>query len=84
MPTNISEGSKRQTKPDYAGFLNIAEGSLAETENLLMLSRDLEYLKAEACGRPLTETSEIARMLYTLRSEWRRFNQPVEGQYAVD
>ena len=44
VPTNIAEGSKRQHAPDYARLLNIAEGSLAETEYLLMLSRDLGYL----------------------------------------
>ena len=41
VPTNIAEGSKRQGKLDYARFLNIAEGSLVETEYLVMLSRDL-------------------------------------------
>jgi four helix bundle protein len=32
VPTNIAEGSKRLSNPEYAHFLNIAEGSLAETE----------------------------------------------------
>ena len=29
VPTNIVQGSKRQGGPDFARFLNIAEGSLA-------------------------------------------------------
>jgi four helix bundle protein len=69
VPTNIAEGSKRLKKPDYARFLNIAEGSLAESEYLLLVSRDLAYLAAEACTGLLAEISEIARMLYALRSK---------------
>jgi four helix bundle protein len=34
VPTNIAEGSKRQSRQEYAHFLNIAEGSLVETEVL--------------------------------------------------
>ena len=41
VPTNIAEGSKRLGGQEYARFLNIAEASLAETEYLLMVSRDL-------------------------------------------
>ena len=37
VPSNIAEGSKRQGRGDFAHFLNIAEGSLAETEYLVML-----------------------------------------------
>jgi four helix bundle protein len=43
VPANIAEGSKRQGAQDHARFLNIAEGSLAETGYLLLLSRDLGY-----------------------------------------
>jgi len=67
VPTNIAEGSKRQSNPEYARFLNVAEGSLAETEYLLMLSKDLGFLLPEACASPLSEISEIARMLNALR-----------------
>ena len=69
VPTNIAEGSKRQSSPDYARFLNIAEGSLAETEYLLLLSRDLGYLKHEACEHPLAEVADVARMLHALRTK---------------
>jgi four helix bundle protein len=67
VPTNIAEGSKRQGSQDYARFLNIAEGSLAETEYLLMLSRDLGYLTSEGTEVPLDEIKEIAGMLHNLR-----------------
>ena len=69
VPTNIAEGSKRQHPQDYARFLNIAEGSLAETQYLLMLGRDLGYLAADAAAPLLGEIEEIARMLHALRSK---------------
>lgn len=43
VPTNIAEGSKREENLDFARFLNIAEGSLVETEYLMMRCRDLGY-----------------------------------------
>ncbi|MGH9395263.1 MAG: four helix bundle protein [Terriglobia bacterium] len=67
VPTNIAEGSKRRSNPEYARFLNIAEGSLAESEYLLMLSKDLGFIAATAAGDLVKEVSEIARMLSALR-----------------
>ena len=64
VPTNIAEGSKRLSNPEYAHFLNIAEVSLAETEYLLLLSRDLDYSAPEALEHPLNEIGDIARMLH--------------------
>ena len=69
VPTNIAEGSKRQTNAEYARFLNIAEGSLAETEYLLMVSRDLEYLSGDAAKSVFVEADEIGKMLHGLRSK---------------
>jgi four helix bundle protein len=68
VPTNIAEGSKRRSVQDYAHFLNMAEGSLAEVDYLLLVTRDLGYLE-EAAVQPLrSEADEIAAMLHTLRT----------------
>jgi four helix bundle protein len=67
VPTNIAEGSKRLGRHDYARFLNFAEGSLAETEYLLMVSRDLGFISAEKAKPLLDEATEVARMLNRLR-----------------
>jgi len=69
VPTNIAEGSKRRSNQEYARYLNIAEASLAETEYLLMVSRDLAYLAADSAKVALDELDEIARMLNSLRSK---------------
>lgn len=67
VPTNIAEGSKRTSRQEYARFLNIAEGSLAETEYLLHVGRDLSYVTANTVQPVLEEADEIARMLNALR-----------------
>ena len=67
VPTNIAEGSRRLTPKDYARFLNLAEASLAETEYLLLLSRDLGYVAGDLTEPLVAEASEISRMLYALR-----------------
>jgi len=67
VPTNIAEGSKREGNRDFARFLNISEGSLAETEYLIMLARDLDYLTPTSVEPLLLEIKEVARMLHYLR-----------------
>ena len=69
VPTNIAEGSKRLTGQEYARFLNIAEASLAETEYLLMVSRDLGYITPIVAEKSLIEISELSRMLHGLRKK---------------
>jgi len=69
VPTNIAEGSKRTGRHDYARFLNIAEASLAETEYLLMVSRDLGYVTVPQSSAVLKDVAELARMLHGLREK---------------
>ena len=68
VPTNIAEGSKRTGRQDYARFLNIAEGSLAEAEYLLMVGRDLGYIEGGSFATLQIEIEEISRMLHGLRT----------------
>lgn len=47
VPTNIVEAMGRQTKGETKQFLNIALGSLAETEYLIEFSKKLKYIDEE-------------------------------------
>lgn len=67
IPANIAEGSKRKSNKEYAHLLNVAEGSLAEAEYLLLLSRGLGYVDPPAAQSLLAELTEVASMLSTLR-----------------
>lgn len=67
VPTNIAEGSKRESRQDYARFLNVAEGSLAEVQYLLIFSRDLGYSTDPATGSLMDAAAHVARMLHALR-----------------
>jgi four helix bundle protein len=73
VPANIAEGSKGRHNPEFARFLNIGEASLAETEYLLFLSRDLGYAAPAVTETLLVEIAELARMLHSLRVK-------IEGQ----
>jgi len=67
VPTNIAEGSRRVAAKEYAHFLNIAEGSLSETEYLILVSRYLGYVADQAARSYLREASELLRMLHVFR-----------------
>jgi four helix bundle protein len=64
-------------------FLNISEGSLAETEYLLVLSRDLGYSSAAGAEQLLAEISEISRMLHGLRARVEQAIRDAQQTQAV-
>jgi four helix bundle protein len=68
VAANIAEGSKRPHPHDYAHFLNIARGSLAEVDCVLRLCRDLRLMPVKAANPLISETDEISRMLHALRT----------------
>ena len=64
---NIAEGYKKLGKADKLRFLNISEGSLAECENYIVLSRDLKFI-SENDYRALHSSAEEAGRLLTAYS----------------
>jgi four helix bundle protein len=47
VPSNIAEGAARTSKREFAQFLSVARGSLAEVETQILIAKDLGYLTEE-------------------------------------
>ena len=47
IPANIAEGWGRESSKNYLQFLRISRGSLMETETLLVISKNLNYIDDE-------------------------------------
>jgi four helix bundle protein len=73
VPSNIAEGSGRNTDKDFAHFLNISLGSAYELETLLTLSLDVKFISEQQLESILLKISEIQKMTFglikTLRQE---------------
>ena len=71
VPMNIAEGTGRQTTKDYIHFLYIARGSLFEVVTLLVILKDLEWIKEEKLKELESEAEEITKMLNALIKSMR-------------
>lgn len=63
---NIAEGFSRRSYKDKAHFYNMSLGSLTEVQNLLLISRDLNYISKLHFGALANKTVEIQKMLTVL------------------
>lgn len=63
VPTNISEGSARSSQKEFLHFLYISLGSLTEVETLLLLSRELGFIKSKGVVEELLKEIELITKL---------------------
>lgn len=63
IPTNIAEGRCRSSRKEFAFFLRISAGSLAELETHLFVAIELGYLDVATCKEFFDQASEIGRMI---------------------
>jgi four helix bundle protein len=66
IPSNIAEGSERDSKLDFIRFLRIAKGSAAELRTQLYLASELEILSAKDTRKFIAEVKEFSAMLQGL------------------
>jgi len=63
VPLNMVEGQASVSKKEFLNFLNIANRSLVETEYLLEIVKELNFLNEAEYQRIETMRSEVAVML---------------------
>ena len=76
IPSNIAEGSGRNSNNDFSRFLDIANGSAFEVETQLILSLDLEYISQVEFDFLNEKLQVIEKMIFN-------FNQSLKEQKTV-
>ena len=71
VAANVAEGNCRGTRKDYAHFVSIARGSLAETETFLLLATSVGLLQGKETEVAAALCDEIGRMLNPLHNRLR-------------
>ncbi len=66
IAANIAEGYGRGTRPAYASFVRIAQGSLKELETHLILAERVNICPPGSTDAVLAEADELGRMLRAL------------------
>ena len=72
VPSNIAEGSARRTTRDFAAFLHVARGSLAELDTQLLLALQVGYLDPGKHTGLVQQVDEVGRIINALLSGLRR------------
>ena len=63
IEANIAEGYKKLSKPDKLCFFNIAQGSLEECRDYIILSLDLAYITEQEYDELCTQSEYASRMI---------------------
>lgn len=66
IPTNIAEGWGRESSKNYLQFLRISRGSLMETETLLLISKNLNFIQEKEYKELLSDVEEVGKILQGL------------------
>jgi four helix bundle protein len=69
ISSNIAEGCSRSTEKDFARFIQIALGSAFETENLLIICNEINYISPVQFNELKSELEIIQKQLNSLYSK---------------
>ena len=68
---NIAEGFGRRSDKEFANFLNMAHGSVSETQSHLYVALDLHYVDQATFTKIYEPLEEISRMTLALAQRLR-------------
>ena len=68
IPSNIAEGSSRNSNKDFSRFLEIAIGSSYEIETQLLIASDLKFITTDESEKLINQLNEIIKMISRFRS----------------
>ena len=68
VPSNIAEGSSRNSNKDFNRFLEIALGSCYEIETQFLIAFDLKFLSENELNQLSDELEEIIKMISKFKS----------------
>jgi four helix bundle protein len=69
IPSNMAEGSSRNSNKDFSRFLDIAIGSAYEIETQLLISSDLGFITEENLNPLLSKIDTLTKMIYSFQSK---------------
>jgi four helix bundle protein len=69
VPSNIAEGQARRSTAEFAQFLSVAQGSLAELETQLIVSMELDFCSQEGTSDLFGAIHRLQEMLHSLRAK---------------
>ena len=72
IPSNIAEGSGRNSKNEFVHFLGIANGSSFELITQLILLRRLQLIEEEKVTIVINDLMEVCNMSYALQRSLRQ------------
>ncbi|MHB9139589.1 MAG: four helix bundle protein [Victivallaceae bacterium] len=78
IPSNIAEGSERNSNADYKRFLSIANGSAAECRTQLYIASEIGILSSEKATELIKEVKAISKMLQAFRNSIDLQNKTVK------
>ena len=67
ITSNIAEGFSRTTNKDKYQFYSIAQGSLTELQNQLLIARDVGYLKNDIFQKIAQQTIIVHKLINGLK-----------------